>query len=139
MGGDSTIPPPVQSAICHCLPTLSRFTHATPHTIFSQSEHVEASSSPAQLYHKYGRKHSFHWLLLLLPYILNFQWTLKTHASLPPRLITASTVISMTQMLPLLRSLVLLLPLSLTLKRLRSHGTSRMGHVLLKLTNHSLR
>jgi hypothetical protein len=30
-------------------------------------------------------------------------------------------------------------PLSLTLKRLRSHRTPRMGHVLLKLTNHSLR
>jgi hypothetical protein len=41
--------------------TLSCFTHTTPHPIFSQSEHVEASSSPTQLYHKYGRKHSFHW------------------------------------------------------------------------------
>ena len=75
----------------------------------------------------------------LLTYILNFQWILKTHASLPPRLIMASTVTSMTQILHRLHSLVLLLPLFLTLKRLRSHGTPRMGHILLKLTNHSLR
>jgi hypothetical protein len=130
--------PPVQSAICHCLPTLSCLTHATPHSIFSQSEHVEASSSPAQLYYKYGKKYSFYWLLLLLPYILNFQWNLKTYPSLPPCLITASTVTSITQILRLLRSFALLLPLSLTLKRLHSYRTPRMGHALLKLTNYSL-
>jgi len=73
----------------------------------------------------------------LLTYILNFQWILKTHASLPPCLIMASTVTSMTQILHRLHSLALLLSLSLTLKRLRSHGTLAIA-LGLKLTNHSL-
>jgi hypothetical protein len=74
----------------------------------------------------------------LLTYILNFQWILKSHASLPPRLIMASTVTSITQILHRLHSLALLLSLSLTLKRLRSHGTLAMA-LGLKSTNHSLR
>jgi len=42
-----TIPPPWSKATFrHCLPTLTRFTHTTPHTIFSQSEHVEPSILP---------------------------------------------------------------------------------------------
>ena len=42
----TTIPPRSKATFRHCLPTLSRFTHATPHTIFSQSEHVEPSILP---------------------------------------------------------------------------------------------
>jgi hypothetical protein len=130
MGGD-TIPPPVQSAICHCLPTLSCLTHATPHSIFSQSEHVEASSSPAnytigmaEITASTGHA--------LLPYILNFQWTHKIHALLRHRLIT---VTFMTQRLHRLRSHALLLR-SLSLSRLRSPGTPAIA-LGLKSTNHS--
>jgi hypothetical protein len=49
------------------------------------------------------------------------------------------TVISTMQRLHRLRSLALFLSLSLTLKRLCSYGTPKMGHVLLKPANHSLR
>ena len=73
----------------------------------------------------------------LLTYILNFQWILKTHASLPPRLIMASTVTSITQILHRLYSLALL-SLSLTLERLRSYRTLAIA-LGLKSTNHSLR
>jgi hypothetical protein len=68
----------------------------------------------------------------LLPYILNFQWTYKIHASLRHRLIT---VTFMTQRLHRLRSHALLLR-SLSLSRLRSLGILVM--VLgLKSTNHN--
>jgi hypothetical protein len=50
----------------------------------------------------------------------------------------ASTVTSITQILHRLHSLALLLSLSLTLKRLRSHGTLVMA-LGLKSTNYSLR
>ena len=107
-------------------------TLTTPHPIFSQSERVEASSSPTQLDHKYGKKHSFHWphFTSLYPQL---QWTHKIHASLPHRLITATF---MMQRPHHLRSLALLLSLSLTLKRLHSHGTLAMA-LGLKSTNHS--
>jgi hypothetical protein len=112
--------------------TLSCFTHTTPHPIFSQSERVEASSSPAQLHHKYGRIYSFHWLYFTYLYP-QFQWTYKIHASLPHRLITVTFI---TQRPHHLRSLALLLSLSLALKRLHSHGTPVMA-LGLKSTNHS--
>jgi hypothetical protein len=70
----------------------------------------------------------------LLTYILNFKWTHKIHASLPHRLITATF---MTQRPHHLRSLALLPSLSLTLKRLHSHGTLAMA-LGLKSTNYSL-
>jgi hypothetical protein len=68
----------------------------------------------------------------LLPYILNFQWTLKIHASLRHCLII---VTFMTQRLHCLCSHALLLR-SLSLSKLRSRGTPAMA-LGLKLTNYS--
>ena len=72
-GGGYYPPPRLKAPFCHRLPTLSCFTHATPHPIFSQSEHVEASSSPASCTISMAENtastgHT------LLAYILNFQW-----------------------------------------------------------------
>jgi hypothetical protein len=114
-----TIPPPVQSALCHRLPTLSCITHATPHSTFSQSEHAEASSSPASCTISMA-ENTASTGYPLLTYILNLKWTHKIHASLPHRLITATF---MTQILHPLHSLALLLSLSLIRKRLHSLGT----------------
>jgi hypothetical protein len=83
------------------------------------------------VYHKYGRKHSFHWLYFtcLYPQL----WTLKIYASLHHHLIM---VTSITQILHPLHSLALLLSLFLTLKRLHNHGTLAMA-LGLKSTNYS--
>jgi hypothetical protein len=103
-----------------------------PHPIFSQSEHVEASSSPAQCTISMAENaastgHP------LLTYILSFKWTHKIHASLPHCLIT---VTFMTQRPHYLHSLALLLSLSLIHRRLLNYGTPAMA-LGLKLTNHS--
>jgi hypothetical protein len=113
------------SNIRHTLMLHSR--HASPH------EHVEASSSPAQLYHKYGKKHSFHWPYFTCLYP-QLQWTHKIHASLRHRLITVTSIIQILH----LRSLDLLLSLSPIRKRLRNHGTLAIVLDLgLKSANHS--
>jgi hypothetical protein len=111
--------------------TLSCFTHATPHPIFSQSEHIEASSSLVQLYYKYGKKHSFHWLSFTCLYP-QLQWIYKIHVLLYYYLIMVTFII---QILYYLYSLALLLSLSLIRKRLRSYRTLAMA---LKLTNYSI-
>jgi hypothetical protein len=113
--------------------TLSCFTHTTPHSIFSQSEYAEASSSPVQLYHKYGRKHSFHWPYFTCLYP-QLQWIHKIHASQPSH--RPITVTSITRILRRLYSLALLLSLSLVHRRLRNHGTPAMA-LGLKSINYS--
>ena len=129
--GRNTIPPPVQSALCYRLPTLSYITHATPHSTFSQLEHVEASSSPAS-YTISMAENIASTGYPLLTYILNLKWTYKIHALLLYRLITATFII---QILYSLYSLALLLSLSLIRKRLYSYRTLVIALIL---TNHSL-
>ena len=69
----------------------------------------------------------------LLTYILNFKLTHKIHALLPHYLITVTFIM---QRPYYLRSLALLLSLSLTLKRLYNYGTLAIA-LGLKSTNYS--
>jgi hypothetical protein len=85
----ATIPPRSKAPFCHCLPTLSCLTHATPHSTFSQLERVEASSSLTS-YTISMAENTASTGYPLLTYILNFKWTYKIYASLPHRLIIAT-------------------------------------------------